>query len=162
MVIMLNSADHSCGIRADSEKILKEENESKECSMCGDVGFKDWLFQCQKCKYRFQHRYCSRAYYEFGSENCHLCDWCFPDQKLNSKRAAVGVVNIAESRQSFLPFRDQDQGRTHAVASSKRKSSEIRTMNKVEQLQNDCQNIHRKTPGNKVRRRYRALDEILC
>lgn len=30
------------------------------CSMCGDVGFPDKLFQCARCRYRFQHSYVTR------------------------------------------------------------------------------------------------------
>ncbi|XP_059070456.1 uncharacterized protein LOC131860107 [Cryptomeria japonica] len=50
-----------------------------ECSMCGDVGFQIYLFQCTKCSIRFQHQYCSRAYFENESVESinEVCDWCF-------------------------------------------------------------------------------------
>ncbi|PRQ57466.1 putative chromatin regulator PHD family [Rosa chinensis] len=45
------------------------------CCMCGDVGFPDKLFRCNKCRNRFQHSYCSNYYSEFA-EPIELCDWC--------------------------------------------------------------------------------------
>ncbi|GLJ53221.1 hypothetical protein SUGI_1134240 [Cryptomeria japonica] len=57
-----------------------------ECSMCGDVGFQIYLFRCTKCSIRFQHQYCSRAYYENVSVESisELCDWCFTVQVENA------------------------------------------------------------------------------
>ncbi|KAM7472071.1 hypothetical protein LguiA_010254 [Lonicera macranthoides] len=52
------------------------------CCMCGDVGFPDKLFRCNKCHYRFQHLYCSN-YYTESSEPIELCDWCQSEGKIS-------------------------------------------------------------------------------
>ncbi|RWV86909.1 hypothetical protein GW17_00051147 [Ensete ventricosum] len=36
-------------------------NTNTVCSMCGDIGFADKLFQCIRCHSRFQHSYRSGA-----------------------------------------------------------------------------------------------------
>ncbi|PPS08125.1 hypothetical protein GOBAR_AA12515 [Gossypium barbadense] len=56
------------------------------CCMCGDVGFFDKLFRCNKCRYRFQHSYCSNYYSEFA-EPIELCDWCRNEER-NSKHGS--------------------------------------------------------------------------
>eukprot|EP00253_Pinus_taeda_P012786 PITA_12786 len=53
-----------------------------ECCMCGDVGFAEHLFQCGKCRFRFQHKYCSRGY--FYEDHIEFCDWCFIESDLSS------------------------------------------------------------------------------
>ncbi|GLJ53229.1 hypothetical protein SUGI_1134470 [Cryptomeria japonica] len=71
--------------------------------MCGDVGFQIYFFQCTKCQWRFQHQYCSRAYFENVSaeSRCDLCDWCYTiqeksgsDIKSISREAVEGLRNI--------------------------------------------------------------------
>ncbi|CAI8612571.1 unnamed protein product [Vicia faba] len=52
------------------------------CCMCGDVGFPDKLFRCNKCRNRFQHSYCSNYYGE--QAEIEQCDWCRSEEK-NSK-----------------------------------------------------------------------------
>ncbi|KAL3537025.1 hypothetical protein ACH5RR_000391 [Cinchona calisaya] len=55
------------------------------CSMCGDVGFPDKLFRCNKCHNRFQHSYCS-SYYSESSEPIEVCDWCKSEERISSAR----------------------------------------------------------------------------
>uniref|UniRef100_A0A0D9W7Y1 PHD-type zinc finger plants domain-containing protein n=1 Tax=Leersia perrieri TaxID=77586 RepID=A0A0D9W7Y1_9ORYZ len=52
------------------------------CSMCGDVGFPDKLFQCARCRYRFQHSYCTNYYGDAAAAaagGSDMCDWCLSD-----------------------------------------------------------------------------------
>ncbi|KAK8639778.1 hypothetical protein V6N13_138148 [Hibiscus sabdariffa] len=74
------------------------------CCMCGDVGFPDKLFRCNKCQHRFQHSYCSNHYSEFA-EPVELCDWCQseernPKQGSSSKKPSAlkeaGIMNRSE------------------------------------------------------------------
>ncbi|GMI85936.1 hypothetical protein like AT1G02070 [Hibiscus trionum] len=55
------------------------------CCMCGDVGFPDRLFRCNKCRHRFQHSYCSNYYSELA-EPVEQCDWCRSEER-NSRQA---------------------------------------------------------------------------
>ncbi|XP_058745198.1 uncharacterized protein LOC131617945 isoform X2 [Vicia villosa] len=59
------------------------------CCMCGDVGFTDKLFKCNKCRYRFQH---SNLYGELSE--IEECDWCQSKGKnsIGSKKPAVTVA----------------------------------------------------------------------
>ncbi|XP_020085457.1 uncharacterized protein LOC109708221 [Ananas comosus] len=48
------------------------------CSMCGDIGFPEKLFQCIRCRYRSQHSYCTNYYSDEPSE---VCDWCLSEER---------------------------------------------------------------------------------
>ncbi|XP_004514233.1 uncharacterized protein [Cicer arietinum] len=69
------------------------------CCMCGDVGFLDKLFRCNKCNHRFQHSYCSNYYGEL--QEIQLCDWCQSEEKnprhigSNSKKPMTGNEIVA-------------------------------------------------------------------
>ncbi|XP_028804708.1 uncharacterized protein LOC114759658 [Neltuma alba] len=49
------------------------------CCLCGDIGFPDKLFRCNRCHHRFQHSYCSNYYGELAE--IELCDWCQTEEK---------------------------------------------------------------------------------
>ncbi|KAL2336919.1 hypothetical protein Fmac_011365 [Flemingia macrophylla] len=74
------------------------------CCMCGDVGFPDKLFRCNKCRNRFQHSYCSNYYGELPE--IELCDWCQSEEKIvrhvgsNSKKLAVAGNEIGATHRS--------------------------------------------------------------
>ncbi|KAF5744287.1 hypothetical protein HS088_TW08G00887 [Tripterygium wilfordii] len=57
------------------------------CCMCGDVGFPDKLFRCNKCRNRSQHSYCSNYYSEFAGE-IKVCDWCQSEERSASKHGS--------------------------------------------------------------------------
>ncbi|KAJ7962087.1 Zinc ion-binding protein [Quillaja saponaria] len=74
------------------------------CCMCGDVGFPDKLFRCNKCRHRFQHSYCSNYYGELA-EPIELCDWCQSEerntrQSSSSKKSVAGNDPVATSNRS--------------------------------------------------------------
>ncbi|KAL5718382.1 hypothetical protein ACHQM5_011289 [Ranunculus cassubicifolius] len=57
------------------------------CCMCGDVGFPDKLFRCNKCSNRFQHSYCSNYCNESG-----ICDWCLSKERTGkSTKKSIGI-----------------------------------------------------------------------
>ncbi|XP_058745200.1 uncharacterized protein LOC131617948 [Vicia villosa] len=62
------------------------------CCMCGDVGFTDKLFRCNKCRHRFQHSYCSNLYGE--QSEIEECDWCQSKGKssVGSKKPTMKVT----------------------------------------------------------------------
>ncbi|CAL5381397.1 unnamed protein product [Camellia sinensis] len=57
------------------------------CCMCGDVGFPEKLFRCNKCHNRFQHSYCSN-YYSESSEPIELCDWCQSEERSSTRHGS--------------------------------------------------------------------------
>ncbi|GMN56338.1 hypothetical protein TIFTF001_025455 [Ficus carica] len=61
--------------------------------MCGDVGFPDKLFRCNKCHHRFQHSYCSNYYSEYA-EPIQVCDWCQSEGK-NSRHGGSSKKSVA-------------------------------------------------------------------
>ncbi|KAF0894082.1 hypothetical protein E2562_033961 [Oryza meyeriana var. granulata] len=64
---------------------------STVCSMCGDVGFPDKLFQCARCRYRFQHSYCTNYYGDAApaSAGSDMCDWCLSDVAGKTRYSSV-------------------------------------------------------------------------
>ncbi|XP_048553156.1 uncharacterized protein LOC125533871 [Triticum urartu] len=60
------------------------------CSMCGDIGFPDKLFRCARCRYRFQHSYCTNYYGDGApaSAGADMCDWCLGDVSGKARRSA--------------------------------------------------------------------------
>ncbi|KAL9251485.1 hypothetical protein AKJ16_DCAP12641 [Drosera capensis] len=52
------------------------------CCLCGDIGFSDKLFRCSRCRWRFQHSYCSNYYHGESSDQCtEVCDWCRSEER---------------------------------------------------------------------------------
>ncbi|XP_048335417.1 protein PARALOG OF AIPP2 isoform X1 [Ziziphus jujuba] len=75
------------------------------CCMCGDVGFPDKLFRCNKCRNRFQHSYCSNYYSEYA-EPIELCDWCQSEGKStrhgsSSKRSSGAGSDSVSNRSEY-------------------------------------------------------------
>ncbi|XP_004510107.1 uncharacterized protein [Cicer arietinum] len=68
------------------------------CCMCGDVGFHDKLFRCKKCRYRFQHSYCSNLYGELTE--IQVCDWCQSEAKTTTRPHNKPVVALASNVRS--------------------------------------------------------------
>ncbi|WCJ22946.1 hypothetical protein M5689_005004 [Euphorbia peplus] len=100
------------------------------CCMCGDVGFPDKLFRCNKCRHRFQHSYCSNYYREF-SEPIERCDWCQSEEKnvrqggnASSKKSTVrnhhnggGITSRSEySGEKLIKQHDREDGTATATA----------------------------------------------
>nr|ABK24097.1 unknown [Picea sitchensis] len=90
-----------------------------ECSMCGDVGFAEHLFQCRKCRFRFQHKYCSRGY--FYGDHIELCDWCFVESD-QSGGSTDNFHPITNSKPTLK--KNVDGKRSNASNSLKRKGDE--------------------------------------
>ncbi|KAE8038646.1 hypothetical protein FH972_011133 [Carpinus fangiana] len=87
------------------------------CCMCGDVGFPDKLFRCNKCRNRFQHSYCSNYYSELA-EPIELCDWCQSEERntrqgSSSKKSAalndIGVTSRSEYSGDKIKQHDRDE-----------------------------------------------------
>lgn len=62
----------------DGQQFIIQPLQQNECSMCGDVGLQEHLFQCIKCRVRHQHTYCSPSY---PNSRCYsrICNWCDTD-----------------------------------------------------------------------------------
>ncbi|KAE8799785.1 hypothetical protein D1007_24881 [Hordeum vulgare] len=60
------------------------------CSMCGDIGFPDKLFRCARCRYRFQHSYCTNYYGDGApaSAGADMCDWCLGEVSGKARKSA--------------------------------------------------------------------------
>ncbi|XP_057458818.1 uncharacterized protein LOC130749467 [Lotus japonicus] len=112
------------------------------CCMCGDIGFPDKLFRCNKCRHRFQHSYCSNFYGELAEIG--QCDWCQSEVKnstnvvvgSNSKKPVLVAVTGITNRSEFAGERIKQ----HDV-SEKGKSP---------------------TPSPRSTRRYKLLKDVMC
>ncbi|GLJ53213.1 hypothetical protein SUGI_1134110 [Cryptomeria japonica] len=118
-----------------------------ECSMCGDLGFQVYLFQCTKCLWRFEHQYCSRAYFDNVSD-CKVCDWCYTIQeeeaasKISIMKDSTGLGESMGKVKRNLRNCYDDIDFQIPKEQKKQKRSEI--------------------VDRRVRKRYKLLDEILC
>ncbi|KAL5571851.1 hypothetical protein UlMin_021448 [Ulmus minor] len=121
------------------------------CCMCGDVGFPDKLFRCNKCRNRFQHSYCSNYYSEYA-EPVEVCDWCQSEEKStrslhgsSSKRSSVVRIEAGVSNRSeYLgdKIKQHDNREDGAAAADKGKSP---------------------TPSPRpTTRRYKLLKDVMC
>ncbi|KAK7350385.1 hypothetical protein VNO77_08949 [Canavalia gladiata] len=98
------------------------------CCMCGDVGFPDKLFRCNKCRYRFQHSYCSNYYGELPE--IERCDWCQSEGKIsrynsfgsNSKKPVAGNDAGTTSRSEYSGERIKQHDHHEENSSEKGKS----------------------------------------
>ncbi|KAL5216654.1 hypothetical protein ABZP36_008055 [Zizania latifolia] len=91
------------------------------CSMCGDVGFPDKLFQCARCRYRFQHSYCTNYYGDGApaSAGSDMCDWCLRDvagKARSSYPSAAGKQQAIGSQESCTTSSSAGRGASKASA----------------------------------------------
>ncbi|CAL0328148.1 unnamed protein product [Lupinus luteus] len=116
------------------------------CCMCGDVGFPEKLFRCNKCSHRFQHSYCSNYYGELPE--IELCDWCQSEEKsssrnigFNSKKLVTGNDAGATNRSEYSGEKIKQHDREES-GSEKGKSP---------------------TPSPRTTtRRYKLLKDVMC
>ncbi|KAG5251411.1 hypothetical protein OIU76_007631 [Salix suchowensis] len=122
------------------------------CCMCGDVGFPDKLFRCNKCCHRFQHSYCSNYYSEY-SEPIELCDWCQSEER-----------NARHGNSS------KKSGAGHEGGTVVTKRSEYTGDHKIKQLdreesKNTSSDRKGKNPSgvpSPRTRRYKLLKDVMC
>ncbi|XP_057824981.2 uncharacterized protein LOC131036966 [Cryptomeria japonica] len=137
-----------------------------ECSLCGDVGFQVYLFQCKKCLMRFQHQYCSRAYYEKLSVESisKVCDWCFTIQEeyagINDWLMIRDSVKRIRSSAGFGESTNMTQNREDK-SNLKKSCVEIdgqipKELKKQRNPKVVC------TTERKLGKKYKLLDEIVC
>ncbi|GLJ53215.1 hypothetical protein SUGI_1134130 [Cryptomeria japonica] len=128
-----------------------------ECSMCGDVGFQIYLFQCTKCSIRFQHQYCSRAYHVNVSVESisEVCDWCFTIQEEDA-----GSVKRVRSSAGF----GECTNMTHnSKCKRNKRESFVKTDGQITKLRKKKKMpVLRDSIETKNKKRYKLLDEILC
>ncbi|GMH21657.1 hypothetical protein Nepgr_023499 [Nepenthes gracilis] len=80
------------------------EDNQTVCCMCGDVGFQDKLFNCTRCRYRFQHSYCSNYYNESSEGVAGVCNWCQSEERSTaSKPGGHSKKSTAACRGVFRP-----------------------------------------------------------
>eukprot|EP00253_Pinus_taeda_P004570 PITA_04570 len=146
-----------------------------ECCMCGDVGFAEHLFQCGKCRFRFQYKYCSRRY--FYEDHIEFCDWCF----VESDKTSGFTANLHSHTKSKPPIIKKVDGKRSNGSNSirsrsangstvKAKGNEGRVMVKCNDRKANVplglirtlgKTNKKNTPG-RNRRRIMFLHEILC
>ncbi|KAK7395608.1 hypothetical protein VNO78_16172 [Psophocarpus tetragonolobus] len=122
------------------------------CCMCGDVGFPDKLFRCNKCRHRFQHSYCSNYYGELPE--IELCDWCQSEEKSN-------VRHIGSS--SKKPATGNDTGATHRSEYSGEKIIKQHDHHHREESGGGSDKGKSPTPSPRpTTRRYKLLKDVMC
>ncbi|XP_044492382.1 activating signal cointegrator 1 complex subunit 2 homolog isoform X1 [Mangifera indica] len=107
------------------------------CCMCGDVGFPDKLFRCNKCRNRIQHsfpsahpsppcpspttttttttttvikpKYCSNYYSEYA-EPIEVCDWCQSEQRSSSRHGSSSKKSSTTVYETGISNRSEYSG----------------------------------------------------
>ncbi|GLJ53211.1 hypothetical protein SUGI_1134080 [Cryptomeria japonica] len=137
-----------------------------ECSMCGDVGFQIYLFQCTKCSIRFQHQYCSRAYFENESVESisEVCDWCFSIPEEDAGSDVKLMIRDSVKRMRSSPGFGECTNMTH---DSKRKRNMTKSCVEIDgqipkELKKKKNSELIDSIERKNKKRYKLLDEILC
>ncbi|XP_044502172.1 uncharacterized protein LOC123223143 [Mangifera indica] len=116
------------------------------CCMCGDVGFPDKLFRCNKCRNRFQHSYCSNYSSEYA-ESIEMCDWCHTEQRCSrhgssSKKSSSVYATGISSRSEYSGEKIKQQDREASADKGKNPSG---------------------TPSPRsTTRRYKLLKDVMC
>ncbi|XP_039009949.1 uncharacterized protein LOC120138558 [Hibiscus syriacus] len=78
------------------------------CCLCGEVGFPDKLFRCNKCHHRFQHSYYSTNYSEFA-EPIKQFDWCQSEER-NSRHGSSSKKSPAGNGTGIIVKRSEYSG----------------------------------------------------
>ncbi|KAM7275117.1 hypothetical protein ACFE04_016983 [Oxalis oulophora] len=73
-----------------------DDDQTVLCCLCGDVGFPEKLFRCNKCRHRFQHS-------EFA-EPIKQCDWCHQsvERNLSSSSTRHGFGSSSSSNSNSI------------------------------------------------------------
>ncbi|KAI3425616.1 ERCC4 domain-containing protein [Psidium guajava] len=71
------------------------------CCMCGDVGFPEKIFHCNRCRNRYQHSYCNNFYSE-SLEPIEQCDWCQSEFRSSSRHSSSSSQKLAARSDSSV------------------------------------------------------------
>ncbi|MBA0674963.1 hypothetical protein Goari_016531 [Gossypium aridum] len=119
------------------------------CCMCGDVGFPDKLFRCNKCHHRFQHSYCSNYYSELA-EPIELCDWCQSEER-NSRHGSSSKKSSGGNGGGIIVNRSEYSG------------DKIKQHDRDESSGGDHKGKSSGTPSPRpTTRRYKLLKDVMC
>ncbi|KAI3967056.1 hypothetical protein MKW92_032869 [Papaver armeniacum] len=132
------------------------------CCLCGDIGFPDKLFRCNKCCNRLQHSYCSNYYDDSASVANVSCDWCLHEERgsmtTTTAAATSGKKQISSSGKRSS---SSSSGRDHEYNSSGEKIKKNDKESTSTTDQNKGKNSGAPSPRT-AGRRYKFLKDVLC
>ncbi|XP_042506630.1 uncharacterized protein LOC122082885 [Macadamia integrifolia] len=130
------------------------------CCMCGDVGFPDKIFHCNRCRHRFQHSYCS-SYYSESSEKMELCDWCQSEERRAKHGGGVGGgVSSSSRRYAGGPDHGMSMNRSEYSGGERIKQNDVKEDNTADKAGKSTT-----SPAPSPRptgRRYKLLKDVMC
>ncbi|GAB4844316.1 hypothetical protein Ancab_037680 [Ancistrocladus abbreviatus] len=133
------------------------DHQSTVCCMCGDVGFSDKLFHCTRCRFRFQHSYCSNYYTESSERVVEVCDWCRSEERSlkhgGSAKKSTVVAHGAGSRSEYSGERIKQQDRAVEESGGGGGGSSN------EKGKNSNSGVPSPRPST---RRYKLLKDVMC
>ncbi|GAB4861942.1 hypothetical protein Ancab_037197 [Ancistrocladus abbreviatus] len=131
------------------------DHQSTVCCMCGDVGFSDKLFHCTRCRFRFQHSYCSNYYTESSGRVVEVCDWCRSEERslkqAGSTKKSTVAASGGQSRSVYSGERIKQHDRV-AEGSGSGSGGGKSGKNSSSSLPSPRQNT----------RRYKLLKDVMC
>ncbi|RZC68186.1 hypothetical protein C5167_031444 [Papaver somniferum] len=130
------------------------------CCLCGDIGFPDKLFRCNKCCNRLQHSYCSNYYDDSASVVNVSCDWCLHEERGSITTAAAATSGKKQISSSGKRSSSSSSGKDHEYNSSgeKIKKNDKESTTSTDQKGKNSGSPSPRTAG----RRYKFLKDVLC
>ncbi|MCL7023233.1 hypothetical protein MKW94_018912 [Papaver nudicaule] len=135
------------------------------CCLCGDIGFPDKLFRCNKCCNRLQHSYCSNYYDDSTSAANVSCDWCLHEERSSTTAATStsGKKQISSAKRSS-PSSGKDR-REYNSSGEKIKQNDNRDQrhHKESTTSTDQKGKNGGIPSPRTAaRRYKFLKDVIC
>ncbi|KAJ8447302.1 hypothetical protein Cgig2_013079 [Carnegiea gigantea] len=161
---------------------MVDQIQERVCCLCGDVGFPDRLFHCSRCRFRFQHSYCSNYYcgsMELSSPSSSLmCDWCQSEVAGNrngmiSSGGSNNCRSKASSTMSVHQYNNNNNNNNYVgtIRSEYTSGERIknhhqddhRTIVRVPSSSNNgSKNTGVPSPRPNSHRRYKLLKDVMC
>eukprot|EP01018_Ginkgo_biloba_P016514 Gb_04244 [translate_table: standard] len=140
------------------------------CCICGDVGFQDQLFKCEKCLRRFQHSYCSSSYLQAGWK-IGVCEWCHYEDKRRTSGISCKRRNVEERGDLETQISAQEERKNglenskpsdHAVLGREGEEESTHAKCSKNSLVRDNKDKIAVGSPRPTNRRYKLLKDVLC
>ncbi|RZC82008.1 hypothetical protein C5167_044576 [Papaver somniferum] len=131
------------------------------CCLCGDIGFPDKLFRCNKCCNRLQHSYCTNYYDDSSSVANVSCDWCLHEERGSITTATAATSGKKQISSSGKRSSSSSSGKDHEYNSSGEKIKKNDKESTTSTDQSKGKNSGSPSPRT-AGRRYKFLKDVLC
>ncbi|KAI3983062.1 hypothetical protein MKX01_035343 [Papaver californicum] len=133
------------------------------CCLCGDIGFPDKLFRCNKCCDRLQHSYCSNYYDDSASVANVSCDWCLHEERGGSSTTTTTATATNSGKKQISSSTKRSSSSSSGKDHEYNSSGEKIKKNDKESTATDQKGKNSGSPSPRTSgRRYKFLKDVLC